>query len=370
MKLLVIPIPEKRWESLDLSSAVEDATDAGRRIRKKIDVKRERKRFGVACSCIESIAIQNPRNERIELEGDAADNLVEALRSDGITCPFVTPADMPKLLKNLKSGTLASLKRLQGGIVVYPLPYENSAYDSPAIKTILAPAKPSIEPQSSLPELDTKRKYLSNRQLVEIAHHQIREAIVSNHPLNASYIPHEVFTEVIRCYLHRKNGSISFWQRLKRWLSSLLGQWHSAPPAMLRIAYSDGSEGKPFPILCLSEKQRPTGLPVIKAGLMSMRHSPLDPLVDVYLLRNKEIDGRDAFAEQDALAYDKVLRFLVDVLSSKEKVELHLYHTGLEPAVVGTYRAVVEMLHKHLGRLVVVPIFIRQNGYEEAEAWF
>ncbi len=368
MKLLVVTIPEKQWKSLDLASTVKDAIDAGRRIKKKIDIKRERKRFSVACTRIEAIAVQNPKNERIELEGDAADNLMEALRfDDSITYPFVPPADMPKLLKRLKSGALASLKSIHGGIVVLLLSYEDSSYSHPVIKTVPTPAKPSIKPQISLPELDTKRKYLSNWRLVEIAHQQVREALVSNHPLNASYLPHEVFTEVVGYYLYRRNESISFWQRLMRWL----GQWHPAPPAMLRIAYSDGSEGKPFPMLCLSERQRPTRLPIMKAGLMSMRHSEsLDPLVDVYLLRNKEIDGRDAFAEQDGIAYDKVLRFLSDVLSLRGEVELHLYHTGLEPAVVGTYRAVVEMLHKHRGQLVVVPVFIREDGYQEAEAWF
>ncbi|MCW3129369.1 MAG: hypothetical protein N2V75_04630 [Methanophagales archaeon] len=372
MKVLVIPISEKQWDSLDLASAVEDAIDAGRRIRKKIDVKRQRKRFSVACSRIEEIAVQNLRNERIELEGDAADNFVEALRDDdGITYPFVPSADLPKFLKRLRGGALASLKKIQGGIIILLLPYEKLSYSHRVIKAVPTPAKPSSEPQISLPELDTKRKYLSDWQLVEMAHHQIQEALISNHPLNASYIPHEVFTEVIRCYLYCKNESISFWQRFMRRLTFLLGQWHPPPPVMLRIAYSDGSEGKPFPMLYLSKKLRPAGLPIMKAGLMSMRHSEsLDPLVDVYLLRNKDIDSRDTFAEQDSIAYDKALGFLSDVLSLKERVELHLYHTGLEPAVVGTYRAVVEMLHKYRGQLVVVPVFIREDGYQEAEAWF
>jgi hypothetical protein len=82
------------------------------------------------------------------------------------------------------------------------------------------------------------------------------------------------------------------------------------------------------------------------------------------------IDNRDTFAEQDEVAYRKTLQFLENVLNSDGGVELHLYHTGLEPAVVGAYRAIVETLHKHRGRLLVVPIFIRDNGYQMAESWF
>ncbi len=372
MKLLVIPVPKKRWESLDLASASEDATDAGRRIGKRIDINRERIRFSVACSRIEKIAIQNLENEGIYLQDDAGDILENALRNDGITYPFVLPTDMPRLLKNLKSGALASLNRIQGGIVVIPVPYRDQPHNHGVVRTVREPIKSAIEPQIILPELDTEREYIGNRQLIDIAHRQIREALSSNHPLNASYIPHEVFTEVIRCYLYRKIGSISFWQSLKRWLISLLGQQQAlGPQAMLRIAYSDGSEGKTFPILYLFEKQRPTGLPVIKAGLMSMRHSEsLDTLVDVYLLRNKEIDGRDTYAEQDTMSYERMLQFLEDLLRLKDKFELHLYHTGLEPAVVGSYRAVVEILHKYHNRLVVVPVFIRKDGYKQAEPWF
>ncbi|MBU4204821.1 hypothetical protein KKH26_01395, partial [Patescibacteria group bacterium] len=47
---------------------------------------------------------------------------------------------------------------------------------------------------------------------------------------------------------------------------------------------------------------------------------------------------------------------------SRAGLRLHLFQsTGLEPAVVGTYRAVVELLQKHRGKLVVVPRIYRRD---------
>lgn len=372
MKVLVIPISEKLWNSRDFSSAVVDAADAGRRIGKKLDVKLERKRFNAACNLIETIAKQSKINGKIELEGKAADSLVNALRSDdGITYPFVPPSDLPGLLKRLNNSAPTSLRQVKGGLVVLLVPYMSQPNSHKAIMEAKANEKPSNETQILLPELDAKRTYLSNKRLAEIAHRQIRDALVSGRPFNASSIPHEIFTEVARSYLYRKNESISFWKRIIRQLTSILGLWKPDPPVNLRIAYSDGSEGRSFPLLYPLRKTRLSGLPIMQVGLMSMRHSEsLDPNIDVYLLRNKEIDNKSNPAEQDETAYQKTHQFLADILNSSKGVELHLYHTGLEPAVVGAYRAIVETLDKNRGRLVVVPLFIRDDGYQMAESWF
>lgn len=372
MRILVVPISEKQWNSREFSSAVTDAIDAGRRIGKKLDIKQERKRFSVACNRIETIAMHSEDGGKIKLDGDAANSLVEALSSDsGITYPFVAPSDLPELLKRLKIDAPVSLRRIQGGIAVLLLPYMSPSYSHRVTMPAQSYGKPSNESQVLLPEFDANREYLSNTQLAEIAHRQLQDAIVSNRPLNASSIPHEVFTEVIRSYLYRKNESISFWKRLISRLAFILGRWNPAPPVMLRIAYSDGSEGRPFPLLYPPKKTRSSNLSIMQVGLMSMRHSEsLDPNVDIYLLRNKEIDNRDTFAEQDEVAYKKTHQFLADILNLGRGVELRLYHTGLEPAVVGAYRAIVETLNEHRGKLVVVPVFIRDNGYQMAESWF
>jgi hypothetical protein len=284
MKVLVIPISEKQWNSRDFSSSLTDALDAGRRIGKKLDIKNERKRFSMACNRIEAIAIQNGNNGKIELEGDVADSLVKALSTDGgITYPFVSPSDLPELIKRLKFDVPASLRRIQGGIAVLLIPYMSPSHRGGAIMPAQTYEKPSNGSQILLPEIDSDRAYLSKKQLVEITHRQIQDAFVSNRPINASSIPHEVFTEVIRCYLYRKNESIPFWKRLTRRLASAIGLWNPAPPVMLRITYSDGSEGKPFPLLYPLVKTRASDRSIMQVGLMSMRHSEsLDPIVDVY----------------------------------------------------------------------------------------
>jgi len=53
-------------------------------------------------------------------------------------------------------------------------------------------------------------------------------------------------------------------------------------------------------------------------------------------------------------------------------LELHLYHTGLEPAVIGVYRAIVESLRapSNRGRFVVIPKIFRRGRYDSLKAWY
>ena len=57
-------------------------------------------------------------------------------------------------------------------------------------------------------------------------------------------------------------------------------------------------------------------------------------------------------------------------------LEFHLYQTGLEPAVIGTYRAILEILRKsdskYRDKLIVIPKMFRghKNGFQDLKAWY
>jgi hypothetical protein len=132
----------------------------------------------------------------------------------------------------------------------------------------------------------------------------------------------------------------------------------------------------------------------------------IDYFTDISLIRNMEIQDRENSAEQEEFAFRKVHFFLenlikllrqeVDVgkISQEEKIFLYLWKkynlakkktealklylhqgTGLEPAVVGSYRAVVEILKQYRGQLIVVPqISVRNKetlefNYTPAKEW-
>lgn len=372
MKISIIAIPKKLWKRNDLHSAVEDAFGAGRRIAKKVHLKHQRKIFSLACSHIERIAVERGE-DNIEIEGKDAYRVITALKSDeGITYPFVLPRAISKLREHFKGKLLKYLEKIEGGIVVTSLPYQKPSRDLQISPVPSVDKKANIKFQNSLPVFNLSKNVRSFRykEYLKRAYHQLNEAILSAQPFNASAFSHQVFTELIRDYIHKP--PISFLRRLINWLLF----WRRTKPIPLQIIYNDGSATRPFPLFSLSRISQPKDFPIIKVGLMSMRHpEELDPLVDAYLLRNREVDRRESCAEQDDISYYRTSQFLLELLKDKNRAEIHLYHTGLEPVVVGTYRAIVETLQNYQGRLVVVPKFPvvkkeEEVSYRSSKPWF
>jgi hypothetical protein len=130
----------------------------------------------------------------------------------------------------------------------------------------------------------------------------------------------------------------------------------------------------------------------MKVGSISMRHVALDSVTDGYLLQNIMVSKRKlSSAEQEDYAFRRTWWFLsnfVDLVQHKgvEKLcqqeirfkylwnmlkledkkskgcELHIFQTGLVPATVGIYRAVVKFLQERRGELIVVPRLIGRKA--------
>ena len=130
------------------------------------------------------------------------------------------------------------------------------------------------------------------------------------------------------------------------------------------IVFRDGSKPSPFPI---GRLERPTArndfdeLPSIRLGLISFRHTEMDYFLDSYLLPNIRIRPGMSFAEEEQLAFSETTQFFKDPVFHNGAT-IRVYHTGLEPVVVGFYRGVVEsiILRVRSGlprRLQIIPCF-------------
>jgi len=404
IKIQVIKIPKDRWEKSDMVYSVEDAQNAASWIRKKISQKLGRIRFRANCGCIERIAVQDPDCKKIaELNQEDSKNLLVTLKDkDGITFPFVTPQAMPEFLKRVNVKVREALQNIKGGIVVIVPPFARPLLE-PEMKThnIQVPSlirsnfQCPIDPYNiNLSSYTIKRK----EEIVRI-HQQIQETLrPGGHPFAASYIRHELFPEVLRDYIYynleaeSKEKSFLFFFKYRKKSEKR----NPDKPVNLRIVYSDGTEGQPFPLFCLLDQKRfprPTNLYKFKIGSISMRHVSLDLVTEGYLIQNLMIKRKETSAEQEDYAYRKTwyflsnfidliqhkridqitqeirFRYLWDLINIKEKkyngCELHIYQTGLEPSVIGIYRAVIKFLREHRGELVVVPRLIGRREKKE-----
>jgi hypothetical protein len=119
---------------------------------------------------------------------------------------------------------------------------------------------------------------------------------------------------------------------------------------LIPFMFLDGSLSEHFPFGGLApvqgvEKPGQT----LAVGLMSFRHPELDFLVDCYVTRNRELALQSSMAEEEQLSYERTKQFLADPIFDSG-CEIIAYHTGLEPMVVGFYRAVSETLRNRQER--------------------
>jgi hypothetical protein len=437
LKLWLFEIPAYDWDipsgapditrdAAGLRNASRDAIAFAGYIFKKVDIHRCRRQFAFNCEVVERIALCYPKSKKIaELEGRESEEFIQALkginslkgkRYDTITFSYVRPNEMPEFLRRVKGKLKNVLEKVNGGIVAIVVPY--GPIEVPMVKVEIPGVSFEI-PENIIAKIDArieerlaKGEYITPEIQIRAAHQQIREALKAGLPLAASWIEPRTFVETIRDYLHYQEKREHFFWRERNPKES----------ATLRIVYTDGSEGRPFPLFCLKEEfKRPENLFEHHSALVSLRHMEVDYFAENSIIRNAEIQRRENAAEQEDFAFRETSHFLetfikllrreidIDEAEKKDKiflylwkklglaekqsegVELHLYlATGLEPATVGAFRAIVEILKQRRGQLVVVPrLFtgkirekiefstseeriqeIRDTNYAKAEEWF
>lgn len=141
-------------------------------------------------------------------------------------------------------------------------------------------------------------------------------------------------------------------------------------PVEIPVVYSDGTSARKFPLRSLALVDDPSARGrVLDFTLLSMRHMQTDSNVAGAWLRNVEISRQRPRADTDELVYSLSLSQLTRLVD-RGPTTVVMHQTGLETAVVGFYRAVVEVLRLRPHELVVVPAFYQQDGSPEyGRAW-
>ena len=127
------------------------------------------------------------------------------------------------------------------------------------------------------------------------------------------------------------------------------------------VRYRDGSEARPFPVRALSPAMTPSQTRTeYHFALLSIRHTEMDAKVHGAWLRNVDISRPRPLAETDEVAYETT-RGQLSRLLKDGPILLHLYQTGLAPAIIGFYRALTEHLAAYPGSVDVRPQFFRRT---------
>jgi hypothetical protein len=138
----------------------------------------------------------------------------------------------------------------------------------------------------------------------------------------------------------------------------------------LRVVYRDGSEGPRFPMHALDmTAARPEGWRELRFTLMSVRHVDMDIVVDGAWLRNSKVSRPRPAGLTDEMVFT-TSRKQLQSLDRSVPTLLFMYQTGLEPAIVGFYRAVVHHLLEFPRSIAVVPCYYQgDRSFAEGTPW-
>lgn len=403
-KLQIIAVPKERWrvpdgskESRSIQNAFLSALNFAQQLTKKREVRRYGMELALMCEVIEREASQNYK-VIADLYGEKSQAVLKALKREdealrGVSFSFVAPDDMPSFIQRLKDEAMASIFHgVQGGIVamvkLWEYPY--TPPEKIGKKHRRASFNLHLEVQEEMDkqiEADMwEKKYASNRSEIEKGHALVRESLGKGIPLAIASIRGRiranVFAEVIRDYIYTLPAT------------SLI---------KMPIAYGDGSQGGPFPLFSLPAIERPSNKNFFTycVGLVSLRHQEADKFLDRILVRNRDIQSKFNAADQEDLAYkktyeclDELLKFIQGDINERgdlspslkillgwkpdlkkqrwQGLNLHVFHTtALESAGIGAYLAIVELLQKYRGKMIITPrILISDDHYREGKEWF
>jgi len=388
MRIVMRLVPGKYWDNEDdpataIKPFVEDALAIERRLPKEVNLKNEMMRYQLCCVRIqEAVCRLELDTEKESLDPVYLEWLraVEAISPDGfalsrLSACFFPPDSLGENINKMeallsKVGEVSSNNDVNKRLDFLRTAFKKKAGVVEAMDFLDAPESEAAAPEP-LPDLYVAGEpnarvsmaddVLSNEErksLIENLKEKMEQALKTGAPVNFSNQPHSVITEALNYFVYKENG------------------WDV--PATLRVIYMDGTEAEPFPVRCLIRQERENlkdGLP-LKAALVSMRHLKMDDVVDFAWFRNRRVSTPAApFAENVAYC-TATTRELLQGLTDGDALILHIYQTGLETAVVGFYRGLVQFLCERqangkLSTIQVVPFYFdgRDNGYKGGTRW-
>lgn len=130
------------------------------------------------------------------------------------------------------------------------------------------------------------------------------------------------------------------------------------------IEYRDGSRSaQSFALRALDLRTQLSGAELdLHFALLSIRHTEMDAVVHGAWLRNAEVSRPRPAAQTDDLVYEISRTQLLELSAGgTRRVRIHLYQTGLETAVVGFYKALVDHLLEFKGTVAVQPMYFQNS---------
>lgn len=254
---------------------------------------------------------------------------------------LVTDDEVPDWVPTASSGPARSVLVDGGVLVVVTLPLEHG--EAPPTATAVK-APPAAKPWKSV------RNLRGSKAVEERFEDQLKRATSGDgapEPISPSGIQNRILTDALRSYVDAPKGS----RRVD-----------------VPVVYRDGSRAaNAFPLRSVRLLGQPARAPELELSfaLLSIRHVELDAIVDGAWLRNVQISQPRTAAETDNLVYDiSREQFGALTRAGTRAVQLRMYQTGLETAIVGFYRAVTAHLLEHPGSLTVIPMYFQQRRRE------
>lgn len=420
MKIIPIIVSNEDWNSQEFAVVIQQVKDSVRKISKGIDVGLERKRFTNACNRIEALSIKGCKG-KLEITENKLQEMLNSLLSDsGALFPFIEPDNLKFYNKYLDANKLRNLTDLKSALVFILDEYGKG-------NITLKPQKPN-DLNINIVKSNVNEFYKippeNIDQIQARFHKQILDAVQNETPIGwlnvaesdeesndspQTLLRHEGIITCLREHIFvnkqptqivnvRKKKTVIDSEaneiRRKKWWFPIVNFFFKLKdktkqitveeptvvpveiiPRNIQFAFSDGSISDFFPLYSLLNINPPANLPTVKAALISNRHFELDSIVDVCILRNSEISRRQetTYADQEKLSFNIAYKFFNEIITKTKGIHIELYHTGLEPAVIGTYRALLAVLIKkeNRGKIIVTPkIFTGNNQYKDLKVWY
>lgn len=377
----LIALPTNIWMEEPLMGLVEEAMVSERRIQKNSNIEIERLRYGMICKQIENLANLKKNSSLVrQLGPEYVDNLEHLrlaadkdvqLKAIARTARFGATFYPPNLLgKNMDAFSqlieqvglstnialqeriafVRSLGMSSFGLVEIPRPFSIPIFQQ--MSETIAPIITDRMSLSSSWVSEEEGEDLIGQE--DTLYKEIRQALATDGVVNFSNPTHIPITKVLHEYVYDS-----------------IRTTHQT----IRVVYSDGTEAERFPIACRSnnlkpeETQRLFHSPILRASLLSIRHLEQDFEVDMAWFLNQQVSRPRSFAETDYFCYEKSIDLLEKMVLP---ARLYLYQTGLQPAVVGFYRALINWMNQKPERqIIVIPQFYRRvdDCYIEGNPW-
>lgn len=379
----VIAVPQEMWNRQPLRDLVADAMVAERRIRKKSNLETERRRYSQICALIEANLSDFLPEKSIYLDDSYLDVLYQLYRvclnheetrllwqESRASKSFIPPSLIDSSFTSFKSlldqSAVNNSPAMQERLNFYThMRAEMGEFGwVETLGTIIDQKQPVQKPQKSASESAIEaidNKYVGDdlENLVEGKNlsEAFEIALQQNTPVNLSNPFHPQITETLREFSYKQD-------RKKE------NEW-------IRVVYGDGSESEPFPLFQLNEVDRSkiaeiNEYPELKVSLISMRHLEQDAFVNLAWFKNQQASRPQKFAETEKYCSEVTVAQLDEL---EKPVKIHLYQTGLQPAVVGFFRGLVtwKLTHPDVSQqVVVIPQYHNksEDTYKAGQVWY